>query len=136
MYENLDASSIRRTIKRERAVNVWFWDGEREYTGEAVALTSSQLTALLKMSQLGDATLVPTHAIVAGLGRHLKSRAVDIKVSCQGLEATVKGKVTLLQVDFENNRRLLLEAAFYPSSERNQAILDKLGRFVEAASGT
>ena len=130
--DDMDASSIRRNLQRARIVHVWFWDGEREYTGEAEDLSASGVVALLKMSQFGDATVVPTHTIVGGLGKHLKSRSVDFKVSAQGMEASVKGKVTLLRADAENSRRLIIEAAFYPSSERNQLILGKLGRFVEA----
>ena len=133
MYDDdMDASSIRRNLQRARVVHVWFWDGEREYTGEAEDLSPSGIVALLKMSQFGDATVVPTHAIVGGLGKHLKSRSVDFKVSARGMEASVKGKVTLLRADAGNSRRLIIEAAFYPSSERNQLILSKLGRFVEA----
>ena len=122
-------SSVRRRLKRHRTVKVWFWDGEREYQGEAIALAPAGLTALLKMSQFSDATVIPTSRVIEGLRKHLSNRNVEFKISCQGLEATLKGKITLIQTDFENARRLLLEAEFKGLSERNLENVERLSRF-------
>jgi len=109
-----------------KPVQVWFWDGEREYTGEAVDLSAAAVTALLKMSQFGDATVIPTQRLVEGLARHLSKRVVEMKVSHEGMEADVKALIAGVQPDFESPRRLLLTASFQAPSERNEAVLRKL----------
>lgn len=126
---------MRRRLKRQRTVKVWLWDGEREYEGEAVALAPKGLTALLKMSQFGDATVIPTSKVIEGIQKHLSKRTVEFKLSCQNIEATVKGSITMLQADFEDARRLLIEAEFTGISERNLESVERLSRFLESKGG-
>ncbi len=116
-----------KPVKRP-AVKVWFWDGQREYSGEAVDLSPQRLTAFLRMSQFGDATVVPARAIMEGLSRHLTGRTVDLKVSSGPIEADVKARIAGVNPDFENPRRLLLEAEFQSPPERTQSVLARLAR--------
>jgi hypothetical protein len=109
-----------------KGVQIWFWDGAREYSGEAVELSAAAVTALLKMSQFGDATVVPTQRLLEGLVKHLTQRVVEMKVSGEGMEATSKTRITEVQVDFANPRRILLLASFQSPSERSAAVLAKL----------
>lgn len=109
-----------------RPVQVWFWDGQREYTGEAVELSADRVTALLKVSQFGDATVIPTQRLVEGLVKHLSQKVVEMKVAGEGMEATSKALITDVQPDFESPRRLLLQAAFQSPSERSASVLAKL----------
>jgi len=125
-------SKIKKSIIISRKVKVWFWDTRNEYTGEAVALTATDLTALLKMGGGAATTMVPSQAIMGGLIRHLTGRVVEFKVSGQGMEVALKGTIKEIQKDFENPRRLLLIAAFQATSEKNQQILAKLGKSLPA----
>jgi len=109
-------------------VKVWFWDTVREYTGEAVSLTATDLTALLKMGGTGMATVIPSQAVMDGLIKHLSRRVVEFKVSGMSLEVNLKGTITEVQKDFENPKRLLLIAKFQPTSKKNQMILNRLGQ--------
>ena len=93
------------------------------------------LTALLKLSQFGNATVIPTTKIVDGLRKHLSNRTVEFKISCQQTEAALKGTITLVQADFENGRRLLLEAEFKNVSERNLENVERLARFIVGQEG-
>ena len=124
----LNDSRIKKTIAHSRKVKVWFWDTVREYTGEAVSMTSGDLTALLKMGGTGMSTVIPSQSVMDGLIRHLTGRVVEFKVSGQSMEVNLKGTITEIQKDFENPRRLLLIAKFQSTSEKNQGILVKLGQ--------
>lgn len=128
-----DSSRIKRTLKASHVVKVWFWDGEREYEGEAVELSPSGSTALLKMAQFGNATVIPTRKVVDGLIKHLTHKVVEWKCTSGIMESAVKAKITLVQPDFENPRRLLVEAEFQSASEHNQKILSRMGDILRQA---
>lgn len=133
MDNKLNDSKIKKSIIASRKVKVWFWDTQREYTGEAVALTSKDLTALLKLGESGVTTIVPAKTVMDGLIKHLTGRVVEFKISGLGMEVALKGTITEFQKDFENPRRLLLIASLQPTSEKNQAILNKLGSGLQPA---
>lgn len=126
-----ESSRIKRTLRASHVVKIWFWDGQREYVGEAVEISPERATALLKLSQFGEATVIPTRKVVEGLLRHLDQRAVEFKCISGILEAVVKAKLTLVQQDFENPRRLLVEAEFRSPSEHHQKILKRLGEILQ-----
>jgi len=121
-------SKIKQSIVRAKRVKVWFWDTVREYTGEAVSLSSTDLTALLKMGGTGMATVIPSQSVMDGLVKHLTRRVVEFKVSGMSLEVNLKGTITEVQKDFENPKRLLLIAKLQATSEKNQMILNRLGQ--------
>jgi hypothetical protein len=123
----INVARIKKSIIASKKVKVWFWDTQSEYVGEAVALTSTDLTALIKIGGGGATTMVPAKVIMDGMIRHLTGRVVEFKVTGQGAEVTLKGAIRELQRDFENPRRILLIAKFQPPSEKNQLILNKLG---------
>lgn len=125
-------SKIKKSIIVAKKVKIWFWDTRNEYTGEAVALTSTDLTALLKMGGGATTTMVPSAAVMAGLIKHLTGRVVEFKVTGQGTEIPIKGTIREIQKDFENPRRLLLIARFQETSEKNAQILNKLGASLPA----
>ena len=124
----INSSKIRKSIIHSKKVKVWFWDTVREYTGEAVSLTATDLTALLKMGGTGMSTVIPSQSIMDGLIKHLTRRVVEFKVSGMSLEVNLKGTITEVQKDFENPRRLLLIAKLQSTSDRNQLILNRLGQ--------
>ena len=124
----INDSRIKKSLALSKRVKVWFWDTVREYTGEAVSLSSTDMTALLKMGGTGMGTVIPSQAIMDGLIKHLTGRVVEFKVSGQALEVTLKGTITEVQKDFENPRRLLLISKFQSTSEKNQMILTRLGQ--------
>ena len=128
-----DTSRIKKTLKASHVVKIRFWDGEREYLGEAVELSAGRATGLLKMAQFGDATVLPTRRVMDGLIKHLTRRTVEFKCSSGILEVTVKAKIVLVQPDFENARRLLVEAEFQPPSEQNLKILSRLEEILKKA---
>jgi hypothetical protein len=125
--EKLNDSKIKKSIITSKKVKIWFWDTVREYTGEAVALTSKDLTALLKIGTGSITTMIPSKAIMDGLVKHLTGRVAEFKITGQGQEVMLKGTITEIQKDFENPRRLLLIATFQNTSEKNGLILNKLG---------
>jgi hypothetical protein len=124
----LHDSKIKKSIILAKRVKVWFWDTVREYTGEAVALSATDLTALLKMGGTGMATVLPSQAVMDGLVKHLSRRVVEFRISGMSLEVDLKGTITEVQKDFENPKRLLLIAKLQPTSEKNQRILNRLGQ--------
>lgn len=124
----INDSRIKKSIASSRKVKVWFWDTVREYTGEAVSLTATDLTALLRMGGSGMATVIPSQAVMDGLIKHLTKRVVEFKISGMSLEVMLKGTITEVQKDFENPRRLLLISKFQSTSEKNQMILSRLGQ--------
>ena len=126
-----DTSKIKKTLRASHVVKVWFWDGEREYEGEAVELSPAGATALLKMAQFGNATVIPTKKVMDGLIKHLNQKTVEFKCMSGIMEVTVKAKVSLVQPDFENPRRLLVEAEFQPPSEQNRKILARLAEILK-----
>jgi hypothetical protein len=121
-------SKIKKSIIHSKKVKVWFWDTVREYTGEAVSLTATDLTALLKMGGTGMATVIPSAAVMEGLIKHLTRRTVEFKISGMSLEVNLKGTISEVQKDFENPKRLLLIAKLQSTSDRNQMILNRLGQ--------
>ena len=125
-------TKLKQSIVRSRKVKVWFWDTVREYTGEAVSLTHSNLTALLKMGGTGMATVIPSRAVMDGLMKHLTGRVVEFKVSGMALEVNLKGTISEVQKDFENPKRLLVIAKFQQTSERNQMVLHRMGQDLHA----
>ncbi len=129
----INDSKIKKSIKLAKTVKVWFWDTIREYTGEAVSMTADDLTALLKMGGTGMATVLPSRGVMEGLIRHLTGRTVEFRVSGMTLDVTLKGKITEVQKDFENPRRLLLIAKFQPTTDKNRMILDRLGQNLGAS---
>jgi len=124
----LHDSKIKKSIVASKKVKVWFWDTVREYTGEAVSLTATDLTALLKMGGTGMATVIPSQAVMDGLIKHLSRRVVEFKISGMSLEVNLKGTIAEVQKDFENPKRLLLIAKLQTTSEKNQMILNRLGQ--------
>jgi len=124
----INSSKIKKSIIASKRVKVWFWDTVREYTGEAVSLTPTDLTALLKMGGTGMATVIPSQSVMDGLIKHLTRRVVEFRISGMSLEVNLKGTITEVQKDFENPKRLLLIARLQPSSEKNQMILERLGQ--------
>ena len=128
-----DSSRIKRTLKASHVVKVWFWDGEREYEGEAVELSPQGSTALLKMLQFGAGTVIPTRKVVDGLIKHLTQKTVDWKCTSGILEIAVKAKITLVQPDFENPRRLLVESQFLSLSEHSLKILARMAEILRPA---
>ena len=131
-----DTSKIRKTLKASHVVKIWFWDGEREYLGEAVELSSDRATGLLKMSQFGNSTVIPTRKVVDGLIKHLVKKTVEFKVTSGILEAAVRARIVSLQVDFENSRRLLLEAEILSPSEHNQKVLRRMAEILNPSGPT
>ena len=127
MDEKINDSKIKKSIITSKKVKIWFWDTIREYTGEAVALTKGDLTALLKIGTGSMTTMIPSKAVMDGLIKHLTGRVVEFKITGQGLEVMLKGTISEFQKDFENPRRLLLIAKFQGTSEKNGLILKKLG---------
>ena len=127
MDEKINDSKIKKSIITSKKVKIWFWDTIREYTGEAVALTKGDLTALLKIGTGSMTTMIPSKAVMDGLIKHLTGRVVEFRITGQGLEVMLKGTITEFQKDFENPRRLLLIAKFQGTSENNGLILKKLG---------
>jgi len=125
--DKINDSKIKKSIISAKKVKLWFWDTVREYTGEAVALTATDLTALLKVGTGSVTTMIPSRAVMEGLIKHLTGRVVEFKVTGQGLEVVLKGTIKEIQKDFENPRRLLLIAKFQGTSEKNELILKKLG---------
>ena len=128
----INDSKIKKSIIASRKVKIWFWDTQNEYTGEAVALTATDLTALLKMGGGAMTTMVPNNVIMDGLIKHLTGRVVDFKVTGMGQEIVLKGTIKEIQKDFENPRRLLLIAKLSSTSEKNQLILKNLGASLPA----
>ena len=128
-----DSSRIKRTLKASHVVKLWFWDGQREYQGEAVEISAARAVGLLKMAQFGNATVIPTRKVMDGLIKHLSGRVVEFKCTSGILEAAVKGKITLVQPDFENPRRLLIEAEFQSPSEHNQKVLARMAEILKPA---
>ena len=128
----LRTTKVKQSIVLSKKVKVWFWDTVREYTGEAVSLTHSDLTALLKMGGTGMATVIPSKAVMDGLMKHLTGRMVEFKVSGMSLEVNLKGAIAEVQKDFENPKRLLVIAKFQPTSERNQMMLHRMGQNLHA----
>lgn len=126
-----DSSRIKKTLKASHVVKIWFWDGLREYEGEAVEISSASATALLKMAQFGNATVIPTKKVMDGLIKHLSQKVVEFKCTSGILEAAVKAKITSVHPDFENPRRLLLEAEFQSPSEHNQKVLNRLAEILK-----
>ncbi len=127
MDEKINDSKIKKSIISSKKVKIWFWDTIREYTGDAVAITESDLTALLKIGTGSMTTMIPSKAVMDGLIKHLTGRVVEFRITGQGLEVMLKGTITEIQKDFENPRRLLLIAKFQGTSEKNGMILKKLG---------
>jgi hypothetical protein len=125
--DKINDSKIKKSIITSKKVKLWFWDTVREYTGEAVALTATDLTALLKIGTGSVTTLIPSRAVMDGLIKHLTGRVVEFKVTGQGMEVMLKGTIKEIQKDFENPRRLLLIAKFQGTSEKNEQILKRLG---------
>jgi len=123
-----ESSKIKKSIVASRRVKVWFWDTVREYSGEAVSLTATDLTALLKLGGTGMATVIPSKAVLDGLIKHLTGRTVEFKISGMSMEVNLKGTIGEVQKDFENPKRLLLIAKLQSTSERNQMILARLGQ--------
>ena len=128
-----DSSKIRKTLKAAHTVKIWFWDGQREYEGEAVEISPVRTTALLKMAQFGNATVIPTRKVMDGLVKHLSGRVVEFKCTSGILEAAVKGKITLVQPDFEHQRRLLVEGEFQAPSEQNERTLARMAEVLKKA---
>ena len=128
-----DTSRIKRTLRASHVVKIWFWDGEREYEGEAVELSAHGATALLKMAQFGNATVIPTKKVLDGLIRHLSQKAVEFKCMSGILEVTVKAKIKLVQPDFERPRRLLVEAEFQSPSEQNRKLILRMSEILKPA---
>jgi len=124
----LHDSKIKKSIIRAKRVKVWFWDSVREYTGEAVSLNATDMTALLKMGGTGMATVIPSQAVMDGLVKHLTRRIVEFKISGMSLEVNLKGTINEVQKDFENPKRLLLIAKLQSTNEKNQMILNRLGQ--------
>jgi hypothetical protein len=124
----LHDSKIKKSILTAKRVKVWFWDTVREYTGEAVSLSATDLTALLKMGGTGMATVIPSQSVMDGLIKHLTRRIVEFKITGMSLEVNLKGTISEVQKDFENPKRLLLIAKLQSTSEKNQMILNRLGQ--------
>ena len=124
----INSTKIKRSIISSKKVKVWFWDTVREYTGEAVSLTATDLTALLKMGGTGMATVIPSPSVLEGLIKHLTRRVVEFRIMGMSLEVNLKGTIVEVQKDFENPKRLLLIAKLQPTSDRNQLILNRLGQ--------
>ena len=125
--ERLNSTKIKKALVSSKRVKIWFWDTVREYTGEAVSLNATDLTALLKMGGTGMATVIPSPSVMEGLIKHLTRRVVEFKISGMSLEVQLKGTITEVQRDFENAKRLLLIAKLQSTSDRNQMILKRLG---------
>jgi hypothetical protein len=124
----INSSRIKKTLAASHRVQFWFWDGEREYEGEAIELSTERVTAFLKVHQTGDATVVPTRKLVEGMAKTLGRRTVELKLTSGTVEAAVKARITDVQPDFENPRRLLLEAEFEAPSAGTRAILGRLAQ--------
>ena len=124
----LHDSKIKKSIIHARKVKVWFWDTVREYTGEAVSLNATDLTALLKMGGTGMATVIPSQSVMDGLVKHLTRRVVEFKITGMSLEVNLKGTIAEVQKDFENPKRLLLIAKLQSTGEKSQMILNRLGQ--------
>lgn len=129
----INDSKIKKSIIASKKVKIWFWDTQNEYTGEAVALSPTDLTALLKMGAGATTTMIPSRAIMEGLIKHLTGRVVEFKVTGMGQEVVLKGTIKEIQKDFENPRRLLLIATLSATSAKNQLILGKLGTSLPAS---
>jgi ABC-type lipoprotein release transport system permease subunit len=124
----INSTRVKKSILASKRVKVWFWDTVREYTGEAVALSATDLTTLLKMGGTGMATVIPSQSVMDGLIKHLTRRVVEFKISGMSLEVNLKGTIHEVQKDFENPKRLLLLAKFQATSDRTQMMLNRLGQ--------
>ena len=121
-----EMTKIRERLKRAKEIKIWFWDGMREYEGIATRLTTESVDGYLKISELGDQTVIPGPAMLEGIIRHLTNRDVDMKLTGQNMEVQLKATVIAVARHTTDERRATLSAAFKSPNEKQTGMLQRL----------
>lgn len=125
-----EMTRIRERLKRGRQVQIWFWDGMREYKGVAERLDGTSVNGFLKVSDFGDETLVPGVSIVDRILKHLSDRTVDMKLNGHGMEVSVRANVSQIGRSKKDPRRVDMTAGFIEPKDQVRDKLVKLGQLM------
>ncbi len=102
----MDTRLVNSQLVSRRDIKVWFWDGEREYQGECVALGDNGIWMEIKVRVPMDGTIPNVGIFLQLLRKQLKDKTVTVELS----NARVKGeaRVKLATVDVLSQKKELL----------------------------
>ncbi|MHC4606209.1 MAG: hypothetical protein ACYTAF_04675 [Planctomycetota bacterium] len=123
-----EITDIKDRLKKRKEVKIWFWDGIRQYEGVAAKLSEEFLAGDLRITEEGDATVIPGHALMQGLMKHLANRVVTMKLTSSTLEVSVKAKITAIGPMEGDNRRASIIAEFEDVDDGAKSALRRMAQ--------
>ena len=102
----MDTRLINSQLVSRRDIKVWFWDGQREYQGECVALGDNGIWMEIKVRIPMDGTIPNIGIFLQLLRKQLKDKSVTVELSTARIKGEVK--VKLATVDVLSQKKELL----------------------------
>ena len=97
-----------------RDIQVWFWDGEKEFQGDCVALGDNGIWMEVKVRVPADGTLPNVALHLQSLRKKLKDKVVVVELTSPKVRAEMRLKLVTIDV-LSQKKEMLSVVATYTS---------------------
>jgi len=108
----VDTRLLNTQLLSRRDIKVWFWDGEREYQGECVALGDNGIWMEIKVRVPADGTIPNVALHLQMLRKKLKDKVMTVELTTPKMKAELKLKLATLDVLSQKKEMLSIVATY------------------------
>ena len=108
------------------AIELKFWDGQRQYEGHIREVSENYILAQIRIYDDTSRTIVPGNDVASLVIKHLEGRILPVEIGRGAYKADLLVKVEEIKRDPENPRRLNVMATFNNPGDRERAAIDRL----------
>lgn len=85
----METKLVNSQLVSRKDIKVWFWDGEREYSGECRAIAENGIWIEAKAKRPADGTIIDARSYLASVRKCLIGKSISVEMS----SAKTKGEV-------------------------------------------
>jgi len=110
----VDTRLLNTQLLSRRDIQVWFWDGEKEFQGDCVALGDNGIWMEVKVRVPADGTLPNVALHLQSLRKKLKDKVVVVELTSPKVRAEMRLKLVTIDV-LSQKKEMLSVVATYTS---------------------
>ncbi|MBI2899536.1 MAG: hypothetical protein HYY17_05085 [Planctomycetes bacterium] len=108
----METRLINSQLVSRRDIKVWFWDGQREFQGECVALGENGVWMEIKVRVPVDGTIPNVGIFLQLLRKQLKDKVVTVELTSPKIKGEVKVKLSTVGVLSQKKEMLSVVATY------------------------
>lgn len=108
----MDTRLVNSQLVSRRDIKVWFWDGQREYQGECVALGDNGLWMEIKVRVPMDGTIPNVGIFLQLLRKQLKDKVVTVELTSSKTKGEMKVKLATVDILSQKKEMLSLVGTY------------------------